>query len=524
MTAIPIDISFAPGVSRDTTLFDTQTALDVLWCRFRNGRPRKMGGYQRITDNLSGVPRRIHIFYQGSQAIIHIGTTAGLQQVVIDYNGNFISSADRTPVSGFTPSANIGWTLDSIFDTNTGVVNLIAHATADSNAPYNLTQTVPFIGQITLTTVLVKFSDPGSYGGGAWTQPDVAGGIVCVQPYVFDYDAAGLVGWSAPNIPLYLGITGGSSGAGQARISSQKIMAGAPLRGGGVQQPSVLFWSLSEVITGTFVGSNAGYFAFSTISNSSSIISTKANIEYDGLHYWCGIDRFLVYNGTAQEVANPHNQDWFFNNLNWTYAGKVQAFKVPRYGEIWWLAPLFGATECSHAIIYNVREGTWYDTELPDGGRSCGAFAQGLRYPIMGGTAQNANGYKLWLHESGTDEVDGNVTNPVRSYFETPYMGGPRQQQPNDKGLSYQQLEPDFIQTGDMTVSIVGTANARSPVSNGTAVPLKAVPGVPQEQLVSFKEGHRLGSLHIESNVLGGSYICGKNLLHVEPAEARIVS
>jgi hypothetical protein len=331
-------------------------------------------------------------------------------------------------------------------------------------------------------------------------------------------------------LPLYLGITGGSSGAGSARISAQKIIAGLPLRGGGTQQPAVLFWSTSEVITGVFVGSSAGYFAFSTVSTSSSILSSDAVIEYDGIYYWAGIDRFMVFNGTVNEIPNPFNQDWFFNNLNFAYAGKVQAYKVPHYGEIWWLAPMFGSTESNYAIIYNVRENIWYDTLLPNGGRAAGYLAQGLRWPIMAGVVPDSNGYSLWLHEYGVDQsiTTGTGVNavttltPVRSYFETPWVGGPKNQQADDKGLSIQQLEPDLGQTGDMFVYVIGAANARSATTTGTSVPIKAVPSVPQEQFASFKESHRLSRFHIESNVVGGNYIVGRNLLHAEPSEARL--
>lgn len=523
MSEQPAPLDFAPGIQRDGTMFEGQRAVDALWCRWRLARPRKMGGFQQITDLLTGIPRRIHVFYQGATATIHIGTTQGLQQVVIDYSGNLINMANRTP-TGFSASATATWTFDAIFDTNTGVVQLVAHSAPNAGSPTSTVQTVPYIGQITATGQLAQFSVPSTLGGGAYVQPSVAGGVVSVQPYIFDFDANGLVQWSAPNVPLALGVTGGTTGAGSARISAQKIMAGAPLRGGGTQQPAVIFWSLSEVITGSFVGSNAGIFAFSTVSPSTSILSGGGVIEDGGLFYWPGIDRFYVYNGTVQELPNQQNLDWFFANLNWSQVGKIQAFKIPRYGEVCWLAPMFGNTECSHMIIYNSREQCWYDTVLPNAGRGCGYFAQGLRYPVMGGVTNDGNGYSLWLHEAGTDQVAAGVTSAVRSYFETPYFGGPKNQPASNNGLSIQQLEPDVILAGDMTVQIIGAANARAPVSTGAAVPLKASPSVPQEQFVSFNEGHRLTRLHIESNVVGGNYIFGRNLLHAAPAEKRLIS
>lgn len=520
----PVPLDFAPGISRDGTDFDSNNYTDALWTRWRLGRPRKIPGYRRMTDTLTGIPRRMHAFFQSGQIVMHIGTTQGIQQVITDINGNVLSVIDRTPVVGFTPGTNVGWTLDAIFDTTSAVVQLVAHSVPDVGFSASTVQTVPFIGIINDPTPLVQFSDP-TPSSGTWVQPNIAGGIVCVQPYVFDFDVNGLVQWSAPNLPLYLGVTGGSTGAGQARISAQKLYAGMPLRGGGVQQPAVLFWSATEVISGVFVGSSSGGFAFSTISPSSSILSTDVVVEYDGLYFWAGTDRFLVFNGTVSEVPNKQNQDWFFDNINWNAAAKSYAFKIPRYGEIWFCAPLFGATECSHAVIYNVRENSWYDTVLPNGGRSAGLFVQGLRYPVMGGLIEGDAGYKLWLHETGTDEIDGNAVSPIRSYYETGYIGGPKNTPPSDEGLSVQQFEPDFIQTGDMSIYVLGQPNVRGPIIQDNPVPLKLIPGVPQEQFVSFKTSHRLIRLHVESNTLGGSYVTGRCLLHADRAlDARLFS
>lgn len=525
LMASPFLLDFQPGIQRDGTQFDSASYLDGLWCRFRLGRPRKMGGFKQITDLISGTPRRIHCFYKGNQIITHIGSVSGIQQVVIDTNGNLISINDRTPV-GFGAGNSVGFTMDAIFDTTSNVVQIVVHAAPDTIDAASDLATVPFIGQIDLTTPLSEFSNPGTLTSGAvWTQPNVSGGVVCVQPFVFDFDSAGLVQWSAPNLPLYLGVVGGSTGAGQARISAQKIVAGIALRGGGVQSPAALFWSLSEVITATYVGTPV-WFAFNTISPSSSILGTDVVIEYDGLYFWVGVDRFLVFNGTVTEVPNRYNQDWFFNNLTPGYEARTYAFKVPRYGEIWWCAAMFGATEPNYAVIYNVRENVWYDTALPNGGRSAAYFAQGFRFPLMGGSTNDGKGYSLWMHETGTDQVIGSTPTAVRSYFETAMFGGPKDGPPDDRGLSFAQLEPDFVQTGDMSVYLVGAANARAQEHDGPVLPLVEVPGVPQEQFVSFtpKQSQRLTRLHVESNVIGGNYICGRNIGHGQPAEARLIS
>jgi hypothetical protein len=126
-------------------------------------------------------------------------------------------------------------------------------------------------------------------------------------------------------------------------------------------------------------------FSFDTISDESSILSSQCVIEYDGIYYWAGVDRFLMYNGVVREVPNDLNLNWFFDNLNFEQRQKVFAMKIPRWGEIWWCFPYGDATECTHAVIFNVREQTWYDTILPNVGRSSGQYPRVYQYPLMTG-------------------------------------------------------------------------------------------------------------------------------------------
>ena len=122
-------------------------------------------------------------------------------------------------------------------------------------------------------------------------------------------------------------------------------------------------------------------------------MSSQSVIEYDGIYFWCGIDRFLMYNGTVKEVPNSFNQNYFFDNLNYTQRQKVFAMKVPRYGEIWWYYPRGNATECTDAIVYNIREDCWYDAGEAVGAQRCaGYFSQVFHYPVLASYATNTSG------------------------------------------------------------------------------------------------------------------------------------
>jgi len=514
-------LDFPPGIQRDGTRLDTDCAVDALWCRWRGGRPRKILGRKALLQNMDSPGRRIHMFYRGDRIYAHVGTGKSLLQIVLDRSGNVVSTANRTP-DIYPSGPDAGWTLDAIFDTTSNVVQIVGHSIPNIGLSATATKTIPYIGDITATDKLIPLNWTGADPNATYVTPEISGGIVCVQPFLFDFDSDGGVGWSAPNLPNTLGIYGGSSGAGRARVSAQKIVAGMPIRGGGANSPAAIFWSLSEVIMAQYVGSPA-WFAFNTVSPSSSILSPQSVIEYDGLYFWAGVDRFLCFNGTVVEVPNKYNSDWFFDNMNWSQSGKAFAFKVPRFGEIWFCAPLFGATEPSHAVIYNVRERCWYDTELPNGGRSAAYFAQGYQYPLMSGCSQGADGFTLWLHEYGFDEIVGNTVSAIRSYFETPIIGGSRGTPPTSGGTACEIFEPDFVQSGEIMAYVTGGWNSRSGDADGLPVAIKEHPGTLNEQIVAFKDSRRQPRIHIESNAIGGNYVAGRCLLHVSKGDAKII-
>jgi hypothetical protein len=75
-----------------------------------------------------------------------------------------------------------------------------------------------------------------------------------------------------------------------------------------------------------------------------------------------------------------------FNNINYQQRQKVWATKVPRYNEIWFFYPRGTATECTDAIVYNVKDKLWYDAGQAIGcRRSCGYTTELFPTPIWAG-------------------------------------------------------------------------------------------------------------------------------------------
>jgi hypothetical protein len=209
----------------------------------------------------------------------------------------------------------------------------------------------------------------------------VSGGVVSLHPYLFVYGNNGLIqNCSAGDTSDWV-----SADANATNVASGKIVQGLPVRGGS-NAPSGLFWSIDSLIRVSYIGGTGTppqYWRYDIISSQTSILSSQSAIEYDGVYYWCGVDRFMLYNGVVKEIPNNMNQNYFFDNLNYDQRQKVWATKVPRFGEVWWMYPRGDATECTDAIIYNVRENIWYDAgEARGARRSAGYFSQVFAYPV----------------------------------------------------------------------------------------------------------------------------------------------
>ena len=584
-----VQIKSLPGIKRDGTKFEGDQYVDGQWVRFQRALPRKIGGYRSINKFLRGLVRTLHEYTQDSLTYIHGGSANLLERFYIDGSFNTSVISNRTPTTLVANSNNM-WQ----FDVDTalgGGLQLVAQVAPNLNCICNSTGGQIFTGDEFGTGALVEVTSlPAVYSA--------TGGIVALHPYTVVFGNDGFVMWSVPGDPTdYTG-----SGAGNAYVTGQKLIRGMPLRGGPGNSPSGLLWSADSLIRMSYIGGTA-VFQFDTLSAQSSILSAQSVIEYDGIFYWIGSDRFLSFNGVVREVPNQLNLNFFFDNLNYAQRQKVFAYKVPRFGEIWWCFPKDDSLEPNHAVIFNVRENTWYDTPLPNGGRGAGLFPAVFPKPLLSGiTPQDAqvtaavavvagsgyavgnvltvvggdysinaeltvatvngtggiltvsisnagsynetpanpvsvtggagtlatftltfvNPYKFWVHETGTDEVDGLTVNPILSYFETADLSLPVMSQTN-KALQVLMMEPDFVQSGPLTVQAMGRANARGPEVNGEVKVIVETPQTPQEQVVYFKEQRRELRFRFSSDCVGGDYQAGLILAHVQPGDGTTI-
>ena len=531
-----------------------------------------------------------------------IGNTLSATAATIGGTGSGFSIKVATINNGFTANDLNLWQIDSTFDAQgSGNQLLVAHPGQNLEQIDQTANTPVLVGDIS-GTVLSPLTDTSG------TSPtgdviEVAGGVVVLHPYVFVYGDNGLIkncvagdpfDWNGPD-------------SNETNVSSTKIVKGLPVRGGS-NAPSGLFWALDSLIRVSYTPTTITiasvpqtfFWRYDIISSQSSILSSQSVIEYDGIYYWCGVDRFLLYNGVVKELKNTFNQNYFFDNLNYTQRQKVYANKVPRYGEIWWFFPSGTSEECNDCVIYNIREDCWYDAgEALGARRSAGYFSQVFKFPINAGneltveelifsasvvtvnTSTNievavtnliavgqlvqgtgipanslitaivpsatvgfftvtlsnaatasatvtatfsttADRITLWQHEIGTDEVVGQNQNAIESYFETSDLGwvqgGPSQSSPvgDNYWLHLERIEPDFVQSGEMTFQVTGRPFAQAEDTTSDPYPFD-----PNTRKIDLREQRREIRLIFTSNVAGGDYQLGRVLLHASIGDVR---
>jgi len=452
--------------------------------------------------------------------LVHIDNTLNTPVLI----GNFPTGA-MSQVGVFTAAGTMVIGPPSVF-TIASVNALIAvgQTVTGTGVPANTTVSIVAVGASSTTVTLSNtVSTSGALTLTFNNNISVSGGCVMLHPYLFVYGNNGLIkNCSAGNFQDWV-----SADSNENTVSAGKIVKGLPVRGG-TTAPSGLFWSLDSLIrvsyAPTTVGASTIYWRYDIVTSQSSILSSSSVIEYDGLFFWCGVDRFLMYNGVVSEVANNTNINYFFDNVNYAQRQKVWATKIPRWGEIWWFYPKGDATECTDAIIYNVRDKIWYDAgEALGARRAAGTFSEVFRRPIWAGNEENdSNTYTLWQHETGTNLVNLSQQSAIQSYFETDSIGwvngGPNQ---NDavgmnNYIRLERVEPDFVQSEDMNLYVTGKGYA-SDVDQVSAAYVFS----PTTLKIDLREQRREMRLRFESNVVNGNYECGLNLLSADVGDMR---
>lgn len=527
----------------------------------------------------------------------------------------------------FTPDNEEGpyrttWQLDAAFNAMGGELNILAHPGYNLQNIDNGQVSQILYGSITPdSNYQWNFKGLSDSAGQNPTYQPIAvdGGVCMLYPFIFVYGSHGYIAnnnvdntnptdnffdWNGPL-------------ANQVNVAASKIVKGMPMRGG-TNAPSGLFWATDSLIRVSFnAQAAANYWSYDIISTQISIMSSNAVVEMDGVFFWMGVDRFYCYNGQVTVLPNDKNLNWLFDNVNYLQRQKVWATKIPRYNEIWFFYPRGTATECTDAIIYNVKDKIWYDAGSAIGAqRSCGYTTEIFPTPIWAGWEYNpiysqplvvidnpasepaatnyqfylegdqtitlppgswvsnqksadwntvyqvvssehiynttigtpgvtlvtmsktygaplaagtymydvTGGYSVWQHEFGFNKITTNDELAVYSSITTSDIswisGSPSGENTIgvNRRMHLRRIEPNFLQSGEMSLTILGRkfANGQANVENSGPFFFN-----PQDGKIDMRVEHRLVRLKFESNTIDGNFEMGRLVITAEFGDER---
>jgi hypothetical protein len=609
----PLTVNILPGYSPFTLVSNTTSQFVV------------------ATDVTAAFPAGMEVIFDDdpttATTVISSSYTAPNTTVIVT-----TSSITGTPTTvalydvTFTPDPTLLWQFDLQYSPAGGSLQVLAHPGRNLVNIDNAIQTQVLTGGL-LPDALNEWNFYGLADTGGqnptYRPITVDGGVCVLYPFTFVYGSDGfiannhvdtnttLANYNTQTITDWNGPT-----ANQVNMASSKIVKGIPVRGG-TNSPSGLFWATDSLIRVSFTGTTPLYWRYDIISSQISTISSSCFVEMDGIFYWMGVDRFYQYNGAVSVLPNDKNVNWLFDNLNFVQRQKVWATKVPRYNEIWFFYPRGDATECTDAIVYNVKDKIWYDAgSAPGSRRSCGYTTEVFPTPIWAGwedlntfsipfevideppseAPPNNNqvyingdvtatfgagdyislvntgnpvvykiitsvfmftsaiiatnpagvtlitveepfdpiqvagdyiyyiegGYPLWQHEFGTNAITFNQEFAITSSITTcdiSWVGGiPSQDSPTgvNRRMHLRRVEPDFVQSGTMAMTILGRKFARGDTE--TSGPFYFDPDTGK---IDLRVEHREVRLKFESNVLDGNFEMGRLLITAEYGDER---
>ncbi len=489
-------ITYKPGILRDGSFFQGSYCTRGQWVRFFRGWPQNIGGMKNYVIYLQTVPELLPpsstptaaLIYYDSDGNKHIlvGVSLVTQQhkySLIDATYNNIGGQTLTYFTKFPNPTN---TLTQ-FVVVTSIINAIPTKVILCLGMKNYTD---INSSEAISAIFVKreiaVENTAFY---KTTFPDfvyqeATGGMLYVGNRLFYYGNNGLVRWSSVaqeksgkktklKLPFLF-----FEDKYSINISTDKVIYGAEWRGG-ANSPTIIFWTLSSVVLiSNTTGSNNQVvddlddlsFSKKVLSRDSSILSSNSVVEYDGIFYWPGTQRFFVFNGVVLPLENNLNRQTFFDSLDMSKRQRVFGLKNVSRDEIWWFYPEKGKDAnvgCTRAVIYNVVDNTWYDTDIE---RAAGYFDNtgGNMYTVGKNLShyEGDNNSYVWQHEVGNDQVNlykevEEQVKPIPSFFTTPIISyatfNPQKQVAGiDYNIAIERIEPNIVGTKKikMTVSI----------------------------------------------------------------------
>lgn len=262
----------------------------------------------------------------------------------------------------------------------------------------------------------------------------------------------------------------------------------------------ILVWTDVALYGLQYVGATDYAFGLRRIADSISVAGPNAVCEFKGKVYWMSMGGFMVYDGAVRDIPCSINNT-VFDDFDRAQAGKVVAAVLQEWQEIWFYYPsASGDGEIDKYAIYNTTDGTWTPGTATAGFQVLawadrGLFTDPISVDDDGQTYYhditfNADGAALscYIESADFDLGDGDDMMLIKGYI------------------------PDFIQTGDITVTLKArdypnaTQRTKTPDTITTSTKFKRT-----------KIRGRQASVRFASNAVDGELRIGAPRFDVQP-------
>ena len=447
-----IKLALPPGLFRNGTQYQSVGRYyDANLIRFFEGQIRPVGGWDTgLAGTLTGNPRAAHAWKDNEgEAYAAFATHTGL----------FVH--DGTALDDVTPQASESVLAEDATDLllEDGSESLLLEYGFGAGDADMSTWTLDNFGELLVACNDHEQSIYEWQPGGGMDATEIANApqakaiFVTNERFIVALGADGdprRVAWNDQENRTTWTATS-TNQAGDLNIQTAGVlMCGGKVPGGG------LIWTDQDVHLMRYQGF-PDIYGIERKGTDCGIIGRHAFQIVDSVAYWMGQEGFWTYVGYVQPIQCDISDD-VFRNLNTAYRHKVWCQHIPQFGEIWWFYPRIanigledgedlllesgqtldaegGATECSHAAVYNYREGHWTHHELA---RLCGFPKGAFDYPMMVDASGN-----ILKHEYGWS-YGGAIRRAV---------SGPVELGDGERRLQIDEFIPDDLTQGDCEVT-----------------------------------------------------------------------
>lgn len=433
-TQVPLEIR--PGLYKNLTEYESEGRyINGDKVRFRDGRPKKIGGWAPLSSSgtISGTPRAIHA-WSTLNGIPHlcVGTEQGLYVLQENTWTSITPSAFAQGPTNNTFSRGFG---SGTFGSGT-----FGQGDVDATGLVPLAQwTMDNYGE---DIIACYAGDQPVYWdrslGGLATPIGNAPAQVSTMlihsptPFVI---ALGCTGLDAVYNPMLVRWSNGEryaewDPAAENSIAGFKLLqGGSKLLGGRNVRQGSLIWSDTDCF---FMDTTGGtdVFDFSSIGSSCGLVGPHGHVEIDGEVFWMGTDAFYRYAGAAVEKIRTSLDEALFEPGNEESLNRVQKEKTyagvnTQFNEIWWFYPSEKSTECDRYIVYNYIEKVWYDGTLDRTtwinneifSNPIATDASGNVYEHEVGLNANGSSMYSWIQTADFDIEDGDYVQFVDRFI-----------------------------------------------------------------------------------------------------------